>query len=282
MGKYWAKHLSERLQNDPTWPFNATVEFFDAKSDVKTTIAYLEKRVNDKSLPSVTGIIGPEGDPLGAAVGSIAGRHNIPCLLAVTSPSPTQVGRPAEFNTSFLIEPAAMYQFRTLIDVYLTSGVKTIVAVANNQAGDAYNNNTCFGSASHAATRGIQVIGEISISDPNEIEGIVETLSGKLKPDAVIWCDWAACALPDSIQQYNPLPYFKKANYLPKALSMLDCIDQPGVVQFYEEGLFQYVSAGQFVNEKLVGPDYTEDNYPYSSVFRPAAAKGHLTVSYTS
>eukprot|EP01042_Synura_sphagnicola_P004971 gene4971-6333_t len=153
-----------------------------------------------------------------------------------------------------------------------------MVAVAKYDS-DKYNEHTCFGAAALAATRGIKVLDTISLMDSAVVEEIVGNLRDNLKPDAVIWCDWAACALPDSIQQYNPLPYFKKANYLPKALSMLDCVDEPGVVQFYEEGLFQYVSAGQFVNEKLVGPDYTEDNYPYSSVFRPAAAKGQLTVT---
>ena len=281
MAEYWVEHLQEKLQNDPTWPVNVTVEFFDVNSSEITASMYTENRIKHKSLPSVTGIIGPEGDLVGQAVGAVAAKYNIPCILAVTNPSSTVVGRPSYFNTSFLICPAAVSQFRTLVDVYVSKKVKTMVAVAKYDS-DKYNEHTCFGAAALAATRGIKVLDTISLMDSAVVEEIVGNLRDNLKPDAVIWCDWAACALPDSIQQYNPLPYFKKANYLPKALSMLDCIDQPGVVQFYEEGLFQYVSAGQFVNEKLVGPDYTEDNYPYSSVFRPAAAKGHLTVSYTS
>ena len=49
----------------------------------------------------------------------------------------------------------------------------------------------------------------------------------------------------------NPLYAFKEVNYLPKALALLDCIDQPGVKTLYDKGLFHFVSSGQYVSEKL-------------------------------
>jgi len=266
-----------------TWPFNATIECFDTQSNVTRVVEYLESRLKNKRLPRVSGIIGPETAVLGVPVATIASKHGIPCILSVMNAFQNgEVKRPRELNTTFLIEPPAVYQFRTLLDTYIANGVHTIVAVAQFDPYNRYNINTCFGATELAKTRGVNVISEITYnasSTSQDVLDIVYKLKNELKPDAVIWCDWASCALPDNIVTYNPLPQFKKANYLPKALSLLDCVDEAGVSDLDKQGLFQFVSAGQFVNEKLSGPDYTEEANPYSSYFRPSLAKQDLTVS---
>ena len=106
---------------------------------------------------------------------------------------------------------------------------------------------------------------------------LVEHIRDTHNPDAILWCDWASCALPDNVVKHNPLPAFHAANYLPKALTILDCVDHPGVEKYKKEGLFEYVSAGEFVNEKLIGQDYTEDNTPYASHFRPTTKISTVT-----
>jgi ABC-type arginine transport system ATPase subunit len=60
VAKRWQQHLAERLRNDVTWPFNATVELFDVHSSFTVTTNYLEERMNDKNLPPVTALIGAE------------------------------------------------------------------------------------------------------------------------------------------------------------------------------------------------------------------------------
>ena len=273
---YWEHHLKLKLQLDPTWPLNVTVEKYNVHSDPHQTETILRKRLTNKNLPNVTAIIGPETNLLGYIAGGIAAEYGIPCIMSVTSPDPLVPGRPSYLSTSFLIEPAAMYQFRELINEYEVNKVSSMVAVSFYEPDDSYNDDTCFGTAKLASTRGIKVLNQLSIQSNNtsdDVYNLIVTIRDHYNPDAIIWCDWASCALPDNIMKYNPLPAFAKANYLPKALSLLDCIDQPGVKTLYDEGLFQYVSAGQYINEKLRGSDYTEDATPYSSVFRPTTQK---------
>jgi len=268
--------------SDTSWPFNASIECFDTHSNVTLVVEYLENRLSNRKLPRVSGIIGPETSALGIPAARIASKYNIPCILSVVNAFPDIVARPSYLNTSFLIEPPAVYQFQTLLDTYIAKGVTTMVAVALDDPYDRYNTDTCFGTTKLAKSRGINIISELTYSassSSQDVLDLVYKLKNDLKPDAVIWCDWASCALPDNIVTYNPLPQFKKANYLPKALSLLDCVDEAGVSSLNEKGLFQFVSAGQFVNEKLSGPDYTEDAHPYSSVFRPPLAKKNISVS---
>jgi hypothetical protein len=60
-------------------------------------------------------------------------------------------------------------------------------------------------------------------STPRVME--IVNLIKQLNPDAVLWCDRAACRSYESSEEFLPLQSFKDANYLPKALSMLDCLD---------------------------------------------------------
>ena len=271
------------VKSSPSWPFNATIECFDTQSNATLVTSYMENRLRDKKLPKVSAIIGPETVALGLPAAAIASKYSIPCVLAaVTAYQSGKVERPHEYNTSFLIQPPAVYQFRTLLDAYIASGVKTLVAVAQTVSNSRYNVNNCFGTTKLAATRGVNVISELTYttsSTTQDVLDIVYKLKNELKPDAVIWCDRASCSFPENIATFNPLPLFKKANYLPKALSLLDCLDEAAVSGLDKQGLFQFVSAGQYINEKLSGPDYTEEANPYSSIFRPPLAKQDLTVS---
>jgi len=272
IAQHWSQYLKNKFLVDSSWKFNSTIECINVKSDPVLTDYFLRERLNNINLPNVTAIIGPEARLLGNIAAELAAEFGIPCVLPITSANANIPTRPWIYRTAFLIEPPAMYQFRSLIELFTENSVKSLVAVSRYEPFNAYNDETCFGAASLAATRAISVLKKITIkyNDTVEnIENIVKLIRDDLHPDAIIWCDWASCALTDSITTYNPMPYFQKANYLPNALALLDCVDHPGVTSLYDEGLFQYVSAGQFVSEKLRGSEYTEDATPYSSLFRP-------------
>jgi len=231
------------ITSSHSWPFNATIECFDTQSNATLVRKYLENRLSNKKLPRVSGIIGPETAALGVPAATIASKYGIPCILATMNAFQNgEVGRPSVLNKSFLIEPPAVYQFRTLLDAYIASGVKTLVAVAQTVSNSRYNVNNCFGTTKLAATRGVNVISELTYttsSTTQDVLDIVYKLKNELKPDAVIWCDRASCSFPENIATFNPLPLFKKANYLPKALSLLDCLDEAAVSGLDKQGLFQ-------------------------------------------
>jgi len=120
-----------------------------------------------------------------------------------------------------------MYQFRALVSTYASAGVKSIVAVSFHEPQNAYNENTCFGTAALAASRGIKVIMKLTLSASDTAEDVyqlVTKIRDEYDPDAIIWCDWASCALEEHLKTYHPLPAFRRANYLPKMLSLLDCL----------------------------------------------------------
>lgn len=45
-----------------------------------------------------------------------------------------------------------------------------------------------------------------------------------LNPDVVMWCSLEACVVP-TLADFLPLPIMEELDYLPKAFSYLDCID---------------------------------------------------------
>lgn len=272
IAKFWQYNLLLKLQNDYSWPLDVSLEYYDVKSDPNVTVMFLEERIRNTSLGNLSAIIGPESELLGFAAARVASKYGIPCILAVTNGNSNSPTESSFLDTSFLIQPAPVYQFRSLIDSFVAAGVRSLVAVTLHEPYDLYNKNTCFGSAGLAASRGINVLAKISITlqdDADSILALMKKIKDTWNPDAIIWCDWASCAIPSKIKTFNPMPAFYKANYLPKALSLLDCLDHPGVMMYYDQGLFQYVSSGEFVSDKLRGPDYTEDDEPYSSTFRP-------------
>jgi len=269
LGKHWQRLLDDKVRSDPEWPFQATIEFYDCASDPILCAYYLSSRLTNVSLPPVTAIIGGETDLLGNIAANFGRMYQVPVLLAVTNPDPVEPVVPPLYAYSFLIEPPAQYQFRELINTYVEVGVSTIVTVQKSQKYNTYNKDSCFSAANLAASRGIVIQEFISLPEDytvDYIRDVIDTIRRNHDPDAIMWCDWASCAITP---EFNAIPIFKSLNYLPKALSFLDCIDQPNVASVQDMGLYHYVSAPQFVNEKLRGQEYTEDFTPYASHFRP-------------
>ena len=269
LGLHWQKLLNNKVLHDPTWPLQTTIEFYDCASDPVLCTSYLSSRLTNASLPPVTAIIGGETNLLGDIAAKFGLKYNIPVLLAITNPDPIDPIVPPLYTNSFLVEPPAQYQFRELITTYVEVGVRTIVAVQKSQLYNTYNKDSCFSAAALASSRGIVIQELISLPTNytvNYIRKTIDTIRRKYNPDAIMWCDWASCAITP---EFNAIPIFQSLNYLPKALSFLDCVDQPNVASVQAAGLYDYVSAPQFVNEKLRGQEYTEDFTPYASHFRP-------------
>ena len=174
-------------------------------------------------------------------------------MSAVYAPDPIDPVQPDFLNTTFMVQPPAQFQFQEFVDSYGAIGVKSMVTVATYSAYDSYNADSCSGTATLAASRNIDVKEKIIIYEnytQADVQRVIRRIQKQHNPDSILWCDWAACVF--NADNMNPLYAFKEVNYLPKALAMLDCIDQPGVKSLYDQGLFQYVSSGQYVSEKLV------------------------------
>eukprot|EP01041_Mallomonas_annulata_P007468 gene7468-15283_t len=265
----WDKHLKEKLATDPSWPFNATLEVYDTKSDPSYTAKILKARYSNSSLPPVTVLYGPETVMLSAPIPLFSRAHNIPW---VTAQFLHAVPRPTIYNTSFSVSPPNFYQNIELINAYLDHGVKTIAFVTNTFY--AYNTATCPTTANYAIARGLQVVAQLTLTPTtprSDIVEIVRQLRDEYKPDAIIWCDIYS-GLAGFTEQFNPAPMFKELNYLPKALSLQDQIDAQAVDYLKKQGLFQYTTTGTFTWETMTGSDYTEGNTPYSSKFRQNVA----------
>ena len=62
---YWAQHLLDKYNTDPTWPFYARVELYDYQSNTTGVTQYLMERLNASSpmgQPPVSAVIAPEGN----------------------------------------------------------------------------------------------------------------------------------------------------------------------------------------------------------------------------
>ena len=224
-------------------------------------------------LPNVTAIIGPEAVYMGYPVAAVAAQYNIPMLFTPFAyGQSTQQVRPSYLSTSFFIYPAAVNQFVSLLDVYVKVGVKSVVFVYYETPYVLSDTNGCVGAATLATSKGLSVLAVLSYVESNTMEdifNIVKSLRDVYRPDAVIWCDVSACGSTSRVD-YLQLKFFKQANYLPKALGVRgDCFGVPLMTSYYADGLFDFVSGGQWFNDKVIGSDYTEAAYPYSSVFRP-------------
>ena len=173
-------------------------------------------------------------------------------VCSVYAPDPVNPVQPDYLNTTFLVQPPAQFQFQEFVDSYGAIGVKSMVTVATYDPYDSYNADSCSGTATLAASRNIVVKEQVIIYEnytQTDIQRVIRRIQSQHNPDSILWCDWAACVF--NAEKMNPLYAFKAVNYLPKALAMLDCIDQPGVKPLYDQGLFHFVSSGQFVSEKL-------------------------------
>ena len=190
---------------------------------------------------------------VGGVAATFGSMYNIPVMSSVYSPDPINPIQPDFLNTTFMVQPPAQFQFQEYVDSYAALGVKSMVTVATYDHYDSYNVDSCSGAATLAASRNVIVNEKIIIYEnytQPDIQRVIRRIQSQYNPDSILWCDWAACVF--NAEKMNPLYAFKEVNYLPKAFGMLDCIDQPGVQSLYGQGLFQYVSSGQFVSEKLL------------------------------
>jgi len=266
----WQSHLLEKASSDKSFPF-ISVEFIDARSDPEYSRQAFIDRVNNRSLPNVTAVLGPE-TTVGSYVGFEAVNYGIPVVLVECDPDPA-------LTTGYFVIPRTMYKCRALVDEYLSVGVRSLVAVVMLESYEDYNYNTCMDTADLAASRGIRVT-KIIMEDNyslDDVVSVVRKIRDSYNPDAVIWCDWAACQIDDQVFR-NPLLAFKQVNYLPKSLTLMDCASAIPMQAPEFKSLFQYVTVGLLAHEKLRGADYTEAATPYSSHFRPKSAV-NLTVN---
>ena len=282
---YWQKHLEAKFLSDPSWKVHAHIELFDTLSDAARSVTFILKRLVDKSLPNITAIVGPEAAYMAYPVAAVAASHGIPIIFCpyANGISPQAI-RPPSFATSFFTYPAAVHEYSSLLDIYIKAGVKSMAFVYYYTPFSLGEANGCLGAAQVAASRGIKILAKIPYVIANtsdELYSIITAMRDYYRPDALLWCSASACVTPSHVY-YHPLPLLKRANYLPKALGFRgECFDTPLMIPFYEQGLFQFVSGGQWFNAKVSGPDYTEEGYPYSSVFRPNTS-AYFTVSSLS
>lgn len=280
---HWENYLRNKLNGDPTWPLNIVVESWDVMSNVSYIKEIMGNRLSSKVLPAVMAIIG-EGDDgyPGSMIARIAAEFQIPCIITALSPDlhSKEYKLPPEQNTSYLMIGSTVRVFGQAIETYLTQGAKTVVAVANARY-DMYNNHSCYDTADIMVQRGIKILAKFMINEDEDRSKVVEII-GKivdLDPDVVLWCDWSACANPADTYEFLPLKFFKEANYLPKALTMLDCL---GIIKptIEEEYLFQFVSGPSYTNVQIKGFDYVEDATPFSSLFRPVTPIPFTAIDY--
>ena len=235
-------------------------------------------------LPNVTAVIGPFGTPVGYAVSAIAVKYSIPVIFYGVVAYATTNGvvnlLPSLSTSFFILPPGFTFSTSTVIDTYVTVGVETMFVVYLSSP--LYPFVQCSAALNVATERGIRIVKTLTYTPTNstdDLYNIVLTIKNA-NPDAVVWCDTLSCLVANRIQ-YHPLPLFKKANYLPKALTLSDCLDSPLTADYYNQGLYQFVSAAQSYNAKASGPDYTEDFTSFSSVFRPKT-NDILTVSFAN
>eukprot|EP01041_Mallomonas_annulata_P003213 gene3213-6345_t len=263
--KTWQEHLNYKAKSDPTWPFNATIEVHDCRSDNLYTKTLLDNRFRRSSLPPITVLMGPEYKPLSTSVVRFASAHSIPFVFPY---SMNDYPRPAIRNTTFSVIAPGMYINIEVINAYADHGVSSVVAVA--MLGFLRNTDVCFGVATYAETKGINFLAQYSLTQSmsrSNLYDIVQEIRDKHKPDAILWCDYYS-AFPEFVDRFNPITIFKDLNYLPKALTILDNLDNPGQDKLKAQGLFRYVSSGGFFSDRSTGASYTEGNTAYSSMFR--------------
>jgi hypothetical protein len=243
----------------------------DIKSNDTLIEEMLPARLANKSLPDVTVVLGPEAE-LGLVGAPILEAYGIGNILATTNPNAVNITAPNGTRTTFYIEAPAQYTFRTMIGKYLEVGVKTMAVVTTSADFDPYNYDSCiYTGRTLAAPMGVEVyefVYDVDLSE-EEMMDIVTTIRD-IGPDAVFWCDWEGQYSEEESNRF-PLTKFKQINYLPKAFSMLDIFDSSEfTVETYQRtGYLDYVGEGSFININLKGQDYTEQDRPYSSLFRP-------------
>ena len=274
LGKYWASYLSKKLAIE-NWPINITVEFFDAKSNPSRAASLLSTRMANRMLPNITAVLGPYGTIVTYATSMVAVKQMLPVVSQSAAPYATTNGvvssLPFLASTFFVLPQGLQFTTSTAIDAYLKVGANTAAFFYLDDPTYPAMKAACLPMAESASKRGLTVLGQFKYSLTNSTDDLYNIVMNikQLDPDVVVWCDLLPCLLASRVP-YHPLPLFKKANYLPKAFTMSDCLDNPPTAELYAQGLYNFVSSSQYYNAKCRGPDYTEDPTPYSSLFRPA------------
>lgn len=230
----WELHMNNKSIYDSKWPFDISVETFEIATDCEVISTVMLTRLNDRTQPNITAIVA-EGDYCGVKGGlsaTIAATYGIPIILTTYNPDgiTNNYHMPASQSTAFLINGPTFYKFKQLVMNYLQAGVQSVVVVAN-QGNSNYNPHSCFGAADILASHGVRVMERFIIYSNQSTPRVREivNLIKELNPDAVLWCDRGACRSANSAALLLPLQSFKDANYLPKALSMLDCLDSHAI-----------------------------------------------------
>lgn len=268
----WKTHLTSKYNNDRTWPFKATVELVDYKSDAVFVNNFLYNRLKTNIPSKISVIIAPEG-LIGYNNAYLASKFNIPYIMTTTNPDPVYYEPPSQFNTSFFIKTPAMYIFRAIIDKYIQSGVKTIATVAYNDEYDGgYNYWSCYGAVTYLAVpKGIKYVASFNLfsnSTKKDVTMIAQQLQ-EIAPDAIIWCDWQSCTFSDTKSTDRfALRILKEINYMPKTFTFLDCFNTAVTNKYVQEGLIDYITESTFTHPNLKGQEYVEGQNPYANVFR--------------
>lgn len=233
----WTDKLREKLDIDPTWPFNLTWEFMDTHSDCSLTTSLMESRLNDTSREPILAIVA-EGDLCGpgSQTARVAARFGVPIIMSTFKPDLTTdyVRMPDDQNTSFLMMGPSVRAFREIVNTFLTAGAESAVVVGTTLFAQ-YNTRSCFGAADLLESRGVNIMGRYVITHLDTHESVTEIIKEikVLNPDVVMWCSIESCTV-SALEGLQPLPIMQELDYLPKAMSLLDCIDnfdyllQPG------------------------------------------------------
>ena len=298
-----ALHWRAALQSK-TMPFNVTLEFinvnpintFDLTTAVKIAQPIIQARLTNLSLPRATVILGPD-----FAVGKKAGgliptylTYKAPHVLPYSYPDATLTVQPASIGggskgLSFYTLGSVALINKPLIYEYARQGVKTIAAVVLQDYAATFNKDTCGSTLKLATALGMTIVYNATMPNADSagvlydglsLQGMVNQqidLVRAAKPDLLLWCDNQGCTNPDLIPYIMPLPLMKAKNYLPKALSVLSCVDNSRMAPMKQAGLMDFVVGPTLISPKLKGTDFTEGEQPYGNLFRP-----HSPVPFTT
>ena len=87
MAKKWQSLLQEKVDTDPTWPFDASLEFYDVQSDITLTTNMLTWRFGNATaglMPPVTAIYAPETNGMFFSSLRLIVLFSSPCLNLIS------------------------------------------------------------------------------------------------------------------------------------------------------------------------------------------------------
>jgi hypothetical protein len=220
---------------------NITLETWDCFSDLNLITHVMKTRLDDHSKPNISVIIA-EGDNGSLSMSArIAAQYGIPIILTAFQPDFLSFNStlPEDQDTAFYMFGPPFHAFRQLTISYIKAGVRSVVAVANAKHGS-YDMNSCFHSADILESKGVEQLGKFIIGSNDSRSRVIDIVKEikALNPDAVLWCDWSACVKAEDKKEFFPLQVFKDLNYLPKAMTMPDCLSLPSNHSLEEQSTY--------------------------------------------